>query len=124
MRPVHLDIGGEGRYPGAFNINPFSSAVPGSPTFARLVRSVGEELPIRSDSIDLITIENTPLRPGIGAEVARVLRSSGRVELDHPADYAADAHPKVISALQAKGAIDLLEARRDNGSVRTIITLR
>lgn len=121
---LHLDIGGEGRYPLAYNINPFSSTGANGAAFPRVIRSLGEQLPIRSGSVHRITVENTPLRPGIEHEIIRVLAPGGIVELDHPADYAAEAHQPIIAAMQARGAIDLLTISGTQGSVRTRVSLR
>jgi hypothetical protein len=99
QRRVHIDVGGEGRYRRAVNLNPRREATTtGTPgrRIPRLVQGVGEQLPFRSGIADLLTVENTPLRPGAAAELDRVIRRGGIIVLRHPADYAEIAHRQVI----------------------------
>lgn len=99
---MHVDIGGEGRYPGAINVNPMGSTsttgVAGRP-IPDLVLGRGEQLPIASGTVDRVTVESAPLRPGAADEIARVLRPGGTVRLLHPTGYAAAAHEAVAGAL-------------------------
>ena len=101
---VHLDIGGEGRYPGAFNVNPMgltsTTGTPGRP-IPNLVVGRAEALPIADHVADLVTVESAPIRPGAADEIARVLRPGGEIRLLHPAGYAAETHGIVATALGA-----------------------
>jgi len=63
------------------------------------VAGTGEKLPQGNGSADLITVENTPIRPGAPAEIARVVKPGGEIRLVHPAKYAETAHQQVIQAL-------------------------
>jgi hypothetical protein len=102
---VHLDIGGEGRYPGALNVNPFGlTSTTGTPgrEIPNLVVGRGEALPIADHVADLVTVESAPIRPGAAEEIARVLRPGGEVRLLHPAGYAAETHGLVAAALGAE----------------------
>lgn len=102
---IHLDIGGEGRYPGAVNVNPMgrtsTTGVPGRP-IPNLVVGRGEALPIADHVADLVTVESAPIRPGAADEIARVLRPGGVVRLLQPAGYAAQTHGIVAAALGAE----------------------
>lgn len=102
---LHIDIGGEGRYAGAWNVNPARSTsttgTPGRP-IPRLIQALGEALPFADASVARVTVENAPIRPGTVAEIARVLAPGGEVHLLHPIDYAIQcgAHDAVAGALR------------------------
>jgi SAM-dependent methyltransferase len=101
---IHFDIGGEGRYAGAINVNPqaltSTTGTPGRP-IPSLVVARGERLPFADAIADLVTVENAPLRPGAADEIARVLKPGGTVRLLHPTPYAigSAAHDAVAGAL-------------------------
>ncbi len=100
---IHLDIGGEGRYPGAINVNPqrltSTTGAPGRP-IPNLVVARGEQLPFADAIADLVTVENAPIRPGMAEEIARVLKPGGVARLSHPTAYAlSGAHDAVAGAL-------------------------
>lgn len=85
-------------------MNPVTStSTTGSPGRAipQLLVGRGEQLPIASSVVDLVTVENAPIRNGLADEIARVLTPGGRVRLLHPASYArsAGAHDAVAAAL-------------------------
>jgi len=105
-KKIHIDIGGEGRYLDAINVNPSSvtstTGAPGRPIPNRIA-GVGETLSQANQSVDLITVENTPIRSGASAEIARVIKPGGEIRLVHPAQYAKIVHQQVIQALP-KGA--------------------
>jgi hypothetical protein len=123
---LHVDIGGEGRYPGALNVNPFAltstTGEPGRP-IPDLVIGRGEQLPIASGVVDVVSVENAPLRPGAAEEIARGLKPGGLVRLLHPADYAVGQgiHDAVAGALGGSGAVRIRQVAQDNGSVLTIL---
>lgn len=102
---MHVDIGGEGRYPGAINVNPIGSTsttgAPGRP-IPNLVMGRAEALPLASGVADLVTVENAPLRAGAADEIARVLKPGGQVRLLHPSAYAVASHGAVAAALGAE----------------------
>ena len=118
-KQVHIDVGGEGRYPGAINLNPRATTTttgqPGQP-IPNLVRGRGEAMPFKSGSADVITVESAPLRPGAPSEIARVVKPGGEVRLVHPDAYAAQTHPAVVQA--TGGAATQTSA---NGVTTTII---
>ena len=95
---VHLDIGGEGRYPNAVNVNrarpdQLPHAVP------NMVRAHGERLPFRDRCADTITLENAQIKPGTGSEIARVIKPGGTIRLVGPADVAKTAHADIARAV-------------------------
>lgn len=101
-RRVIIDIGGEGRYAGAINLNPgrftTTTGVPGR-SIPNLVRGRGEALPFRSNAADTIILENAPIRAQTASEIGRVIRSGGEVRLLHPADVGRGMHQQVIDAV-------------------------
>jgi hypothetical protein len=115
---IHLDIGGEGRYPAAINLNPAREGADGP--VPRLVVGVGQQAPIRSRSIDLVTAENIPIHGrGVLDEIARVIRARGAVELVNPDDYEPirRAHLNCISMLNGRAR----QYRDANGWLHTRI---
>jgi hypothetical protein len=120
---LHLDIGGEGRYPGALNVNPMgltsTTGEAGRP-IPNLVVGRGEALPIADHVADLVTVESAPLRPGAADEIARVLRPGGEIRLFHPAAYAAETHGAVAAAL----GVELVDVMTRNADDMTLTVLR
>lgn len=123
---IHIDIGGEGRYPGAINVNPYAvtstTGEPGRP-IPNLVVGRGERLPIASGIADVISVESAPLRPGAAEEIARVLKPGGLVRLLHPGDYAVGQgiHDAVAGALGNPGSVRTMRTALDDGSVLTVL---
>lgn len=85
-RPVILDIGGEGRHPEAWNLNPLAkcSLAPhrGEP-IVRLIQARGESIPLATRSVDLVIVERTPLRPATLREIRRIVKPGAFVLLRH-----------------------------------------
>lgn len=111
---VHVDVGGEGRYPGAINVNPMTQRPAAVTRFAAgaqawepiplHVRATAEALPIADHVVNTLTLESAPIRAGAASEIARVLAPGGEVFLLNPSEYAdAGAHQSVIDAI--RGAI-------------------
>lgn len=122
---VHLDIGGEGRYAGAINVNPnaltSTTGTPGRP-IPNLVAGRGEQLPFANAIADMVTVESAPIRPGAAEEIARVLKPGGLVRLQHPAEYAMGAgiHDAVAGALGPNTTV-LTRELLDDGSALTVL---
>ena len=97
---IQIDIGGEERYPNAVNLNPSEVGTLGS-QIPNLILGIGEQLPFRATSVDLITLENTPIRPGTSEEMVRVIKPEGHIILFSPTVYAVagGAHQQVIDAV-------------------------
>ena len=122
---VHVDIGGEGRYPGAINVNPAmvtsTTGEPGRP-IPNLVLGRAEQLPFETGVVDYVTVESAPLRAGAADEIARVLAPGGTVRLHHPAGYAIGqgVHDAVAGAMRADPAATVRLTLADD-SVLTIL---
>ncbi len=84
---LHIDIGGEGKYSEAYNLNPTSKGtVPpwAGKDIPHHVCGVGENIPVPSASVDYITVESTPIGRDTVSEIARTIKRSGHVRLQHP----------------------------------------
>lgn len=97
-----IDVGGEGRYANAINLNKGSltttTGVPGQP-IPNLVNGLGQAMPFQSGVAGTIIAENTYLGGNVPAEMARVIQPGGSVILLSPAEYALAAHQAVIDAV-------------------------
>ncbi|HEU5019513.1 MAG TPA: hypothetical protein VFT69_16245, partial [Pseudolabrys sp.] len=84
--PIILDVGGEGRHPEAWNLNPLDkrSLAPhrGEP-IRRLIRARGENIPLATSSVDLVIVERTPLRPATLREIRRIVKPGAFILLRH-----------------------------------------
>ena len=120
-RPVHIDIGGEGRYPGAINVNPSTTTsttgAAGRP-IPNLVQATGERLPFATQSVDIITLENAPIRPATISEIARVIRPGGDIRLVGPATpEVLAAHQRIADAVGGRVFQTRIKVRSDVGEV-------
>jgi SAM-dependent methyltransferase len=99
---THFDIGGEGKYPDAVNVNPNeTTTTTGAPgrTIPNLLKVTGEELSAANASADIITVENAPISAKTASQIARVIKPGGQILLESPAGYATTAHQRVIDAI-------------------------
>jgi hypothetical protein len=121
-RPVHVDIGGEGRYPQAINVNP-SAVTSTTGTDGRLipnrVDAPGENLPFDAHYADGISVENVPIYAQTALEISRVIRPGGSIRLLNPTVYAAVAHQRVIDAIRNGSVVQTAM----NGITTTVITV-
>jgi hypothetical protein len=121
-RPVHIDIGGEGRYPNAINVNPntnTSTTGTAGRTIPNRVPGRGESLPFGARHADGISLENAPITAQTAAEIARVIKPGGSIRLVSPSDYAAVAHKRVIDAISGCN----VQQSTINGITTTTITV-
>jgi hypothetical protein len=84
---LHIDIGGEGRYTDAYNLNPTSKGtVPpwANQPIPNHVCGVGENIPVPSSTVDYITEESTPISEAMVSEIARVIKKTGHIRLVNP----------------------------------------
>ncbi|MCL6501193.1 MAG: hypothetical protein K6T86_00820 [Pirellulales bacterium] len=81
-----LDIGGEGRYRGAWNLNPrrwrTCGPLRGHP-IPNWLPGRAECIPLPAGSVQTIIVERTPLRPAALWEIRRVAAPGARVLLRH-----------------------------------------
>jgi hypothetical protein len=101
-----LDIGGEGRNPGAWNLNPRTRRSVGRDSgrpIPRLIRGRGEAIPLADQSVDVLIVERTPLRPATLREVLRVAKPAATVILRHAVGPLGDPHRLALALLQSSG---------------------
>ena len=106
-RPTVLDIGGEGRHPHAWNLNPRRHKTFGpqrGELIPRWIEGRGEQIPLPDGSIDVLIVERTPLAPATLAEIARVASPRARIILRHVPVYHLDPHRLAVQVL--RGAIE------------------
>jgi hypothetical protein len=107
-----LDIGGEGRHPEAWTLNPSSVKTLGpdkGTPIPRWIRGRAESMPLPSRFADCIIVERTPLRGGALEEILRVIALHGVVVLRHVPIPTADRHERIRRYLRARIAV----TRRD-----------
>jgi ubiquinone/menaquinone biosynthesis C-methylase UbiE len=100
--PVILDIGGEGRNDGAWNLNPRTHKTVGSERgqpIPRLIQGRGESIPLADRSVDVVIVERTPLRPTTLAEIRRIAKPAAQVILRHAQAHQRDPHVLAVQAL-------------------------
>ena len=102
-----LDIGGEGRHPEAWNLNPRSRRTLGQQRgelIPRLILGRGDCIPLADRTVDILIVERTPLREATLTEILRVARPSARIVLRHANAHRRDPHRLAVQVL--KGAVE------------------
>jgi ubiquinone/menaquinone biosynthesis C-methylase UbiE len=99
---ITVDIGGEGRHPGALNVNRSRSKTLGADRGAlipNLIVARADRLPLADSSVARVIVERTPLNREALAEIARVIAPSGTIELAHVPLPDADRHSHALATL-------------------------
>ena len=108
-KPVVLDIGGEGRYQDAINLNPqnltTTTGTSGRP-IPLWLKGVGQSIPLPDNSVDTVYLENTPLFKDTLKEILRVIRPRGNIHLFHPKSYS-DKILKMVETLFLEAEISV-----------------
>jgi hypothetical protein len=102
-----LDIGGEGRHPEAWNLNPRSQKTLGphrGEQIPRLIQGRGEFIPLHVRTVDVLIVERTPLRAATLTEILRVARPSAEIILRHAIALQRDPHRHALRVL--KGIVE------------------
>lgn len=90
-----LDIGGEGRYLDAWNLNPNETKTLGSRKGTAIPRRIdgrAEVIPLPDRCVGSIIMERTPLRRCAIAELLRVIQRGGTIVLRHHVSDHHDPH--------------------------------
>lgn len=90
-----VDVGGEGRHPGAWNLNPSSIQTLGPDKGAPIVRRIpgrADRMPLFDASVDRLIVERTPLTLAALYEIARVIGPHGTIILRHMVSPLRDPH--------------------------------
>jgi RHS repeat-associated protein len=115
---IHVDVGGEGDYPGAINVNPATEGKYGR--IPNLVRGTAQSNPLPDAFADRVTAENIPLHhEGAVQGIARLVKPGGQVGVANPASFGPTslAHQDLIDTLggEASQVVD------EEGILRTTI---
>jgi ubiquinone/menaquinone biosynthesis C-methylase UbiE len=103
--PTILDIGGEGRHPEAWNLNPRRHKTFGperGQLIPRWIEGRGERIPLPDRSVDVLIVERTPLLPATLVEIARVASPTARIILRHVPAHHLDPHRLAVEVLSGK----------------------
>jgi hypothetical protein len=99
-----IDIGGEGRHPHAWNVNPSPCRTLGpqrGQPIPRRIAARADCLPLPSRSVRHVIVERTPLTAAALAEIARVIAPGGTVTLRHVPLVHRDRHALARQRLAA-----------------------
>jgi hypothetical protein len=90
-----LDIGGEGRYQDAWNLNPSAVKTIGPNRGGMIPRRIpgrADAIPLLDHSVDQVIMERTPLRKASLYEIARIVNGRGKIVLRHATPQNSDPH--------------------------------
>ena len=102
--PLTLDIGGEGRHPFAWNLNPSRVKTVGPQTgqpIPRLIVGRADAIPLADDSVSVIIVERTPLRLAALREIWRVAAAGALIVLRHARPPWSDPHQLAANVFDA-----------------------
>ena len=102
---ITLDIGGEGRHHGAWNLNPRRLKTKGvgrGTPIPRLILGRAEAIPLPGESVDRVIVERTPLRRKSLQEIRRVITATGTIILRHTVPPHIDPHRLAIQVLSGR----------------------
>lgn len=103
--PFVLDIGGEGRHRGAWNLNPRTHRTLGAGAgrpIPRLILGRGESIPLADHTVDVLIVERTPLRTATLLEMLRVAKPSATAILRHAITPLGDPHRLALEVLKGR----------------------
>lgn len=104
-RPFVIDIGGEGRYVRALNVNPRRVKTFGPERgrpIPRLIVGRAESVPLPNQCADSIIVERTPLSRGALCEIARLAKLGAIIVLRHARAFGIDPHQLARRVLQGE----------------------
>lgn len=102
-----LDVGGEGRYHEAWNLNPSSVVTIGKNNGRPIPRRIpgrADDIPLADGSVDRLIVERTPLRLAALKEIARVIAATGTVVLRHVRSPHRDPHALAMKILPGRAS--------------------
>ncbi len=100
-----LDIGGEGRYAEAWNLNPRTCKTRGrdqGKPIPRLILGRAEDIPLPDGSVACVIVERTPLREQALREIRRVVARAGTIVLRHALPSNLDPHKLAYEVLPGR----------------------
>lgn len=103
-----LDIGGEGRYATAMNLNPSGEKTLGPDKGTAIPNWIGgraEDIPLPDRSVQAIVMERTPLRKEAIDEIARVATEDATLVFRHTVDQPSDPHARIVERISGKAEV-------------------
>ncbi len=103
-----LDIGGEGRYTTAVNLNPSAEKALGpqkGDAIPNRIDGRAECKPLLDSSVRVVVMERTPLRNEAIAEIARVATEDATLVFRNSVDRLSDPHRRVTQRINGKTEI-------------------
>jgi len=97
-----LDVGGEGRYSTAINLNPRPGKTLGpdkGDPIPNRIAGRAEAIPLPDQTVEFIIMERTPLRDAAIDELVRVLAPGGTIILRHHIDGNCNPHDRVMKRI-------------------------
>ena len=94
-RAIILDVGGEGRHPEAWNLNPSFVRTIGKKRGQPIPQHIlgrADNIPLGDRSVDRVIVERTPLQVSALKEISRVISSNGTIVLRHARSPCGDPH--------------------------------
>ena len=110
-----LDIGGEGRYANAWNLNPSHVKTLGpdkGKPIPHLILGRAQDIPLPDQSVDRIVSEQTPLTRRALVEIARVIAPGGEIVLRHVPLPMIDTHADARRILPGTACVTLHKVRQ------------
>lgn len=106
-----LDVGGEGRYATAINLNPRADKTLGPSKGEPIPNRIdgrAEEIPLPDHSVEVIVVERTPLRNEAIREIARVATDDATLVFRHCVDQHSDPHRRVVQQIAGNVNIEIV----------------
>ncbi|WP_425399204.1 methyltransferase domain-containing protein [Aeoliella sp.] len=120
-----LDIGGEGRYVTALNLNPNAVKTlgpeKGQPIPKRLNGRI-EHIPLPDNSVQMVVVERTPLTNEAIDEINRVIADGGTLVFRHVVADEANPHQRVRERIE--GTVDMEDIELDGQQVQQLVIRR
>lgn len=119
-----LDVGGEGRYATAINLNPRAEKTLGPDKGEPIPNRIdgrAEDIPLPDRSVQAIVVERTPLRDDAIGEIARVATDDATLVFRHAVDQHSDPHGRVKQRIDGKVDVETVTL---DGQVVQQITIR
>jgi hypothetical protein len=103
--PFVIDIGGEGRHPEAWNVNPRRCKTCGidrGEPIPRWIQGRADAVPVGDHVVDFVVVERCPLSRRSLLEISRIAKPGGVVVLRHARAFGRDPHRVAKSVLRGR----------------------
>lgn len=107
-----LDVGGEGRYATAVNLNPSAEKTLGPDKGQPIPNRIdgrAEKIPLPESSVKTIVVERTPLKNEAIEEIARVAADDATLVFRHPVDEHSNPHARVKKHIDGEVKVDQID---------------